>query len=97
MDFITTYAALVLGAACLLAKAGCLVWAYVRTQKLAPIVYGVYVVASVAFPVVILPQVGPSYYPLYSIASGVLEAILFVWLVRSLLKRLVKPLPHDAV
>ncbi len=96
MDFITTYAALVLGAACLLAKVGCLVWAYVRTHKLAPLVYGIYVVASVAFPVVILPQVSPSYYPFYSIASGVLEAILFVWLVRSLLKRLDKPLPNDA-
>ncbi|MGI8932914.1 hypothetical protein [Leptolyngbya sp. BC1307] len=96
MDFITAYAALVLGAACLFAKVGFLVWAYVRTHKLAPIFYGIYVVASVVFPVVILPQVSPSYYPLYSIASGVLEAILFVWLVRSLLKRPTRPLPNDA-
>ena len=96
MDFITAYAALVLGAACLLAKVGFLVWAYVRTHKLAPVFYGIYAVASVAFPVVILPQVSPSYYPLYSIASGVLEAILFIWLVRSLLKRPARPLPNDA-
>lgn len=97
MDLITTYAALVLGAACLLAKVGCLVWAYVRTHRLAPIIYGIYVVASVAFPVIILPQVSPGYYPLYSIASGVLEAVLFVWLVRSLLKRSLRPLSQDAV
>lgn len=96
MNFITAYAALFLGVACLFLKVGFLVWAYIRTRKLAAIAYGIYVLASVIFPIVILPQLSPDYYPVYSIVTAVLEAVLFVWLVRSLLKRPVRPLPNDA-
>ncbi len=96
MDFLTAYALLIVGAACLFIKIGFLVWAYVKTRKPAAIAYGLYVLASAALPAFILPQRNPDYFALYQLITILIETLLFVWLVRSLIKRPVRPLPHDA-
>lgn len=94
MDFLTAYALLIVGAICLFIKIGFLIWAYVRTRKLAAIAYGLYVFASAAVPILLLPQ-SPDYYPLYQLITALLETTFFVWLVRSLIKRPSRPLPND--
>lgn len=96
MDFLTAYALLLVGAACLFIKIGFLVWAYVKTRKLAPIVYGLYLLSSTVMPILILPQLNPDYFPLYQLITIFIETLLFVWLVRSLIKRPIRPLPYDA-
>ncbi|MGB3295673.1 MAG: hypothetical protein WBB01_22035 [Phormidesmis sp.] len=97
MSFITAYALLVTNAACLFVKIGFLVWAYMRTRQLAAIIYGLYILMGVAVPIVVFPQVDPDsdFFYRYQIATAVIETTLFVWLVRSLIKRPARSLPHD--
>lgn len=96
MEFLTAYALLIVGVACLFLKIGFLVWAYVKTRKLAAIAYGLYVLISAALPVFILPRINSDYFALYQLITILIETLLFVWLVRSLIKRPVRPLPYDA-
>lgn len=96
MEFLTSYALLIVGIACLFLKIGFLVWAYAKTNKLAAIAYGLYVLLSAALPIFILPRIDPDYFALYQLITIFIETLLFVWLVRSLIKRPVRPLPYDA-
>lgn len=77
---------------CFIAKAICLVWAFVRTQKIVAILYLVFLMVSPVVPLVMVRLLGAERYAFfilyYGAGAGIVEAALFIWLVRSLIKRL---------
>lgn len=79
------------GLLCFAVKAACLIWAFVRTRKVAALFYIAFLIVSPIVPIVTAKIIGATNFALFSIyynvAAGVLEAGLFIWLVRSLLKR----------
>ncbi|MEL7224278.1 MAG: hypothetical protein AAF810_11635 [Cyanobacteria bacterium P01_D01_bin.36] len=74
---------------CLLAKVVCLIWTFVRTKKVAALLYMAFLLISTVLPVVIGYTATPDTYAITVLyvgtGSAVIEAGLFIWLVRSLL------------
>ncbi|MEL7331093.1 MAG: hypothetical protein AAFN12_02535 [Cyanobacteria bacterium J06560_2] len=68
-----------------------LIWAYIRTHKLATIVYWVFLLINSLMPLILSTVMTPAELGFKIIfvnaGSALLEVGLFVWLVRSLLKR----------
>ncbi|MEL6352348.1 MAG: hypothetical protein AAFR58_11310 [Cyanobacteria bacterium J06627_28] len=74
-----------------IAKAACLIWAFVRTQKVAALVYIAFLVVSAIVPAIAARLLGGAAFALFNIyynaGASLIEVGLFIWLVRSLLKR----------
>ncbi|MEL6815289.1 MAG: hypothetical protein AAFP03_10810 [Cyanobacteria bacterium J06598_3] len=99
----------VLAIALQLAKAGFLIWVFIRTQKIWAIGYAVYVVlaslANFIVPAVVTSVSSTdaftsvqSIFAIYGFVSTLIEVVLFIGLVQSLLKShrpTVKSLPAD--
>lgn len=82
----------------LLAKIGVLVWSYLKTRKLAPMVYGLYIIAQTILPLFLTRLLNPSIFAIYAGGMWLLEIGLFVWLIYSLSarSRRVQPIAPDA-
>ena len=76
---------------CLIVKFAFLFWVYVRTQKLAAMVYGVFLLIAGLVPF-ILPRLLTArdfgtIWLFLNAGTAFVEVGLFIWLVRSLIKR----------
>ena len=93
------YAFLAGAGAVLLVKIGVLVWAYLKTRKLAPMVYGIYLVAQTVFPLLTARVAGAPQFVFFAGGMWLLEIVLFVWLIYSLTTRTRKtrPLVQESV
>ena len=80
---------------CFITKAICLVWVFVRSRKVAALVYLGFLLLSAFAPIVIGQFVSSSGFALSIFlingSSAIIETGLFIWLVRSLLKRRIPP------
>lgn len=87
----TTFAVGISSLTCLIAKIVCLIWAFIRTKQPAALVYLAFLVVNALSPVVLAYTLSPTNYGsawlFVGVGSAVIEAILFIWLVQSLLKR----------
>ncbi len=88
---LTTFAVGISSLVALLAKVVCLVWAFVRTKRIAALVYLAFLLVGGLLPVVLAYTLSPvnygSFYLFVGVGSAVVEAGLFIWLVRSLIKQ----------
>lgn len=88
---VTTFAVGVSSLTCLAAKAVCLIWAFIRTQRPAALVYLVFLILNGLLPVVLAYTVSPESYAsawlLVGVGGVVIETGLFIWLVQSLLSQ----------
>ncbi|MGB3297719.1 MAG: hypothetical protein WBA76_05575 [Phormidesmis sp.] len=108
-DSILTAALILSTAVIVLVKVGFLIWVFSRSQKPVAIVYAAYIlisaVVSTGLPAFLSQFFSGSEdvaaYTLtlatYGVVNALVEVVLFIWFVRSLLKRAALPLINNAV